>query len=66
MPTRPRKTQVNWDNYQRSATGIRSFKLRLPEDSVKTLAEEVLVAWEEHFRVFFLRQFNAIFLTTGQ
>ncbi len=42
MPTRPRKTQVNWDNYERSATGIRSFKERLPEDSVKSLAAEVL------------------------
>ncbi len=42
MPTRPRKTQVNWDNYQRSATGIRSFKSRLPQDSVRPLAEEVL------------------------
>ena len=42
MPTRPRKTQVNWDSYERSASGIRSFKSRLPQDSVQSLAEEVL------------------------
>lgn len=42
MPTRPRKTQFDWDDYERSATGIRSLKARLPEDSVKSLAEEVL------------------------
>lgn len=42
MPKKRLKTQVNWEDYERNATGIGSLKSRLPEDTVKSLAEEVL------------------------
>lgn len=37
-----RNIKFNWDDFERTTLGLRSLKSRLPADSVKSLAEEVI------------------------